>query len=105
MLLRVWRKESPPPLLVECKLVGPLLGIYPEEMKTLIQKDTYIPTFTVALKWQSIPALLPGKFHGRKSLIGYSPWGRNESDTTERLHFHFTYNSQDMEATSVSINR
>ena len=41
MLQRVWRKESPPPLLVECKLVGPLLGIYPEEMKTLIQKDTH----------------------------------------------------------------
>ena len=39
-------------------------------------------------KWQSTPALLPGKSHGQKSLIGYSPWGRKESDTTERLHFH-----------------
>ena len=39
--------------------------------------------------WQSTPALLPGKSHGRRSLIGYSPWGRKESDTTERLHFHF----------------
>ena len=38
-------------------------------------------------KWQSTPALLPGKSHGRRSLIGYSPWGRKESDTTERLHF------------------
>ena len=28
------------------------------------------------------------KSHGRRSLIGYSPWGRKESDTTERLHFH-----------------
>ena len=36
------------------------------------------------------PALLPGKSHGRRSLIGYSPWGRKESDMTERLHFHFT---------------
>ena len=26
-------------------------------------------------EWQSTPALLPGKFHGRRSLIGYSPWG------------------------------
>ena len=41
-------------------------------------------------KWQSTPALLPGKSHGRRSLIGYSPWGRKESDTTERLHFHFS---------------
>ena len=39
--------------------------------------------------WQSTPALLPGKSHGQRSLIGYSPWGRKESDTTEQLHFHF----------------
>ena len=38
-------------------------------------------------KWQSTPALLPGKSHGRRSLIGYSPWGRIVSDMTERLHF------------------
>ena len=30
--------------------------------------------------------LLPGKSHGQRSLVGYSPWGRKESDTTERLH-------------------
>ena len=30
---------------------------------------------------------LPGKSHGQRSLVGYSPWGRKESDTTERLHF------------------
>ena len=40
-------------------------------------------------KWQSTPALLPGKSHERRSLIGYSPWGRKELDTTEQLHFHF----------------
>ena len=32
--------------------------------------------------------LLPGKPHGRRGLVGCSPWGREESDTTERLHFH-----------------
>ena len=32
---------------------------------------------------------LPGKSHGRRSLVGCSPWGREESDMTERLHFHF----------------
>ena len=37
-------------------------------------------------KWQSTPPLLPGKSHGRRRLIGYSPWGRKESDTTERLY-------------------
>ena len=30
----------------------------------------------------------PGKSHGQRSLLGYSPWDRKESDTTERLHFH-----------------
>ena len=35
------------------------------------------------------PVLLPGKSHGRKSLVGCSPWGRKASDTTEQLHFHF----------------
>ena len=37
-----------------------------------------------------LPVLLPGKSHGRRRLVGYSPWGRTESDTTERLHFHFS---------------
>ena len=40
-------------------------------------------------KWQPTPVLLPGEPHGRRSLVGYSPRGRKESGTTERLHFHF----------------
>ena len=38
-------------------------------------------------KWQPTPVFLPGKSHGQRSLVGYSPWGRKESDTNERLHF------------------
>ena len=38
-------------------------------------------------KWQSTPVLLPGKSHGQRSPVGYSPWGRKELDTTEQLHF------------------
>ena len=37
-------------------------------------------------KWQPTPGLLPGKSHGRRSLIGCSPWGCKESDKTEQLH-------------------
>ena len=40
-------------------------------------------------QWHPTPVLLPGKSHGWKSQVGCSPWGRDESDTTERLHFHF----------------
>ena len=36
------------------------------------------------------PVLLPGKSHGWRSLVGCSPWGHKESDTTERLHFRFS---------------
>ena len=41
-------------------------------------------------QWHPIPVLLPGKSHGQRSLVSYSPWGREESDTTERLHFYFS---------------
>ena len=34
-------------------------------------------------QWHPTPVLLPGKSHGQRSLVGYSPWGRKESDTTE----------------------
>ena len=34
-------------------------------------------------------SILPGKPHGQRSLAGYSPWGRQESDTTERLSLPF----------------
>ena len=40
-------------------------------------------------KWQPTLVLLPGKSHGQRSLVCYSPWGLKESDTTEQLHFHF----------------
>ena len=39
---------------------------------------------------QPTPVFLSGKSHGQRSLVGCSPWGRKESDTTEQLHFHFS---------------
>ena len=41
-------------------------------------------------QWHPTPVLLPGKSHGWGSLVGCSPWNRWGSDTTERLHFHFS---------------
>ena len=35
--------------------------------------------------WQLTPVFLPGEFQGQRSLAGYDPWGRKESDVTERL--------------------
>ena len=41
-------------------------------------------------QWHPTPVLLPGQSHERRSLVGCSPWGHEESGTTERLHFHFS---------------
>ena len=41
-------------------------------------------------RWHPTPVLLPGKSHGWRRLVGCSPWGCEESDTTERLPFHFS---------------
>ena len=41
-------------------------------------------------QWHPTPVLLPGISLGQRSLVGCSPWGREETDTTERLHFHFS---------------
>ena len=41
-------------------------------------------------QWHLTPVLLPGKSHGRRSLVGCSPWGLKESDMTEHLNFHFS---------------
>ena len=38
-----------------------------------------------SVQWQPTPVFLPGEAHGQRNLMGYSPWGRKESDTTERL--------------------
>ena len=58
----------------------------------LVSTRTNKDNLTIAWRrqWHPTPVLLPGKSHGGRSLVGYSPWGREESDTTERLHFHFS---------------
>ena len=69
--------------------------------------EEYLLDLKVALpwtrKWQPTPVLLPGKFHGLRSLVGYNPWGRKESDTTERLHFHFTFFLTDHNGSKLKI--
>ena len=55
-------------------------------------------------QWQPTPALLPGKSHGQRSLVGCSPWGREESDTTEDFTFTFHFHALEKEmATHSSV--
>ena len=53
-------------------------------------------------QWHPTPVLLPGEYHGQKSLVGCSPWGRKESDTTERLHFPFSLSALEKEMAAHS---
>ena len=53
-------------------------------------------------RWHPTPVLLPGKSHGQTSLVGCSPWGRKESDMTERLHFHFHFHALEKEMATHS---
>ena len=60
------------------------------DYKTIvIAIDNIYDTTPWRRKWQPTLVLLPGKFCGWKSLVGYSPWGHKELDTIEWLHFHF----------------
>ena len=58
-----------------------------EDASTLLD---YNMTAILRRQWRPTPVLLPGKSHGWRSLVGCSPWGHGESDTTERLHFRFS---------------
>ena len=49
--------------------------------------DSWVRKIPWRRKWKPIPIPLPGKSHGQRSLVGYSPRGHKESDTTERVHF------------------
>ena len=80
--------------------VWPSGGVLPGEiiLSTIISQslcNTIVinsapPNLQVCSRWHPTQVLWPVKPHGRRGLVGYSPWGREESDTTERLHFHFS---------------
>ena len=67
--------------------------------------DPWIRKVCWRRKWQPTPVFLPGKSHRQKSLAGYSPWGRKESDTTEQLNNNkWKYNRQEGKRVTCSDN-
>ena len=69
-------------------LLGPVNRSVNRSKKCVFYTNQYI--HTRKRQWQPTLILLPGKSHGWRSLVGCSPWGCEESDTSERLHFHFS---------------
>ena len=61
-----------------------------EELHSFIIQIFIEPLLDRRRQWPPTPVLLPGKTHGRRSLVDCSPWGHEESDKTEQLHVHFS---------------
>jgi len=57
------------------------------------EMNNYLAFFSLILE-KEMATHFPAKSHGQRSLVGYSPWGCKEADTTERLHFlSFTFSN------------
>ena len=87
-------KDTFPPDFMACRTI---LGGTPKNILTQLtgldvaELESHLTMLIFQRRqWQPTPVLLPGKSHGWRSLVGSSPWGHEESDTTERLHFHFS---------------
>ena len=78
------------------------LNYHPNEKRGCFFKACIAKESAIIGEWQPTPVLLPRKSHGQRSLVGCSPWGRKELDTTERLHFHFSLSCIEMEMTTHS---
>ena len=97
--------SSPPPLIimpaspVQASLVAQMVKNLPATQETQVrslgQEDTQ------RREWLPTPVFLPGEFHRQRSLKGYSPWGRRESDMTEQLRL---LSSRVQALRSVSLN-
>ena len=79
-----WKEEE------KLSLFSDDMILYIENTKDSTRKLLELITEYQRRQWHPTPVFLPGKSHGWRSLVGCSPWGRKESDTTERLNFHFS---------------
>ena len=93
MLRIVVKKDTPLDEVFSSNSENMLLTSYKSFSSLAVVSSEYIPPplsqTMFRNEWHPTPVLLPGKSHGWRSLVGCSPWGRQESDMTEWLHFHF----------------
>ena len=77
-------------MILTCFIPPFFVCLFSWKVPYLSEHNSYPSTCLWRRQWHPTPVLLPRKSYGRRSLVGCSPWGRWESDTTERLHFHFS---------------
>ena len=88
MILVLWSGSEPMPPALAASQVAQLSGKEYTRQNRRPGFNPEIRKIPWRRTWQPTPVILPGKFHGQRSLAGYSPWGRKESDMTERAHLH-----------------
>ena len=71
-------------------------------MQETLSVNPWVGKIPWSREWQPTPVFLPGESHGRRSLVGYSPGGFKESDTTERLST-FSFNSTSVNLKTVHV--
>ena len=77
-------------MILTCFIPPFFVCLFSWKVPYLSEHNSYPSTCLWRRQWHPTPVLLPRKSYGRRSLVGCSPWGRWELDTTERLHFHFS---------------
>ena len=82
-------KEKSKNLIQVSQLVVGFGSSQPSSRVCALMTYTTISVFSRRRQWHPTPVLLPGESHGGRSLVGCSPAGHEESNKTERLHFHF----------------
>ena len=87
--LNHWTDKKVLKLLFYLLIISIRIFLFGISLSSFCWKFTTRYTLQWRRQWHPTPVLLPGKSHGRRSLVGCSPWGHWGSDTTERLHFHF----------------
>ena len=83
MLYRAIEVEWPQKMTLSDAFPGSLDGKESACKCRRLRFDTWVRKIPWRRAWQPTPVSLPGKAHGQRSLVGYSPWGCTESDTTE----------------------
>ena len=86
----MWSKTHTPPYVSSSPSQNSSLNVCARSLFHIClytQVQLWVGKISWRRKWQPPPVLLPGKSHGRRSLVGHSPWGHKESDPSEGLNF------------------